>query len=619
MPQASKLQICKEVLDLFVLVIDHEESPLRSSRSSSLDQAEVIDLPALFKSEPRRTQESSGVDGPSMTSDFNTIEWTRQRRLLDRELRRLLKWDLAFHYDEGKTRKTQTEYDSQTTKKAETLLYGIGETLGKLLRDDLHLDKKVDRIRYLSKNDCSTEISTENVSENESYNPLEAIQTAINSLFELLHPLKRKRSIPLSHLIPDLASLDSRPSKITARQGEKFQVHSMGDINRNEILRAGYPQSRRRVQFSLGDLDARSSAEEPSSSDTTPLTTFGENEQSQEMRGGQRVNETNQDSSTENKIIVKIADSPDAFRKASHDTKPSSTSSTTEIAKPQIRRVFSSEVPAGLFSDIDLKDPTLLSERFENLSLVYTQFSPAAITDRLCYLARVEKTPIQYFKSDGLAGCQILDPVLSKPLYRLESIQALILGLPDWQVSNRPEEAHHSRSAVSMIYFSLLEEVFTCAVEFSRILQMRFEVNQKVGSVKHDLRMFCACIRQLSELNEGVDSQFQTFQPQLRRVIEKIEILDSKISPDSAAELKNVDSDGEAPSLGSNTSFFVEGHSSCNSASVAKKSGFSFPFFKCRPLSLACFLSSSDDIPIELSEDEVSGDFVTLKVRDLFK
>lgn len=473
----------------------------------------------------------------------------------------------------------------------------------------------MDRVRYLPKDDCSIETSIENVSQNEKYDPLEIIKTTTNHLFELLQPLKRKRSIPLGHSMPDLTSLNSRPSKIPARPRGNFEVHGRGELKHNEIMKAKYSQSRRRVHFSLGGIDTNTHAEEPLSSDKTTFTTLDENEEIPRIQGGQRVGRNIQCTTPGSKIIVKIADNPDAFQKASHDTIPTTSSSVTEMVTSQIRRIVSSEIPTDVFSNIDLEDPTLLSKRLASLSMEYTQFSPAAITNKLCDLARIEKTPLQYFESNGNTVCHDLDPELSKPLYRLESILALVMSFPDWEVFIRPGEAHHCRSAVSMIYFSLLEEIFVYAKEFLHVLQLRFEVKQKVGSVKPDLRIFCACIRQLSVLNEGVDSQFQAFQPQLQRVIEKIEILDSNIDHDIAAGRENVDLDKEAPSLGSNIPL-VAGDSSCNSE--INKGDFCFSFRKCYPFSLACFLSSRDDILTEVRENEVSGAFVTFKVQELF-
>lgn len=132
MPPITKVQICKEVLDLFVLITDQEESPFQSSRSPSSYQAEVIDLSELFKIESWRTQEPSGMEmGPSVIPDFNCMEWRRQKLLLNRELRRLLKWDLAFRHDEDNTGNDQADCDRQATKKAEVLFSRIGQTLAR--------------------------------------------------------------------------------------------------------------------------------------------------------------------------------------------------------------------------------------------------------------------------------------------------------------------------------------------------------------------------------------------------------------------------------------------------------------------------------------------------------
>lgn len=95
-------QLQDEVLALFVAILEEETSPLSpSSMPSTYERRPLILPPKSLSMRRGRPISITGVviEGSkvrSKTANFHSMPWPQQRRLLDRELRRLLKWNSGF-------------------------------------------------------------------------------------------------------------------------------------------------------------------------------------------------------------------------------------------------------------------------------------------------------------------------------------------------------------------------------------------------------------------------------------------------------------------------------------------------------------------------------------------
>jgi hypothetical protein len=334
----------------------------------------------------------------------------------------------------------------------------------------------------------------------------------------------------------------------------------------------------------------------------------------------------------EKKIVLKIADRANAF--VEENCPPNSGTfwlwnEKNEETPPRIKRIGTNE--AEMIKKLDPKISEL-NKLFSSLSF-QTGFSSAGIVGKLLDLAQQEK-PI-----DG-PGLLSFNPEAST-LYRLDSILALFTGLPDWQIYTMPDQKKYSMAAVSMIKYSLLEQVMVCVVDFSHDLRSRLEKPAVSSAV--ELRFFCACIQRLSKcignMNGGLQSQLGMLTTTLTMVVVNIGQSsttkgkkESVSSPyfkgnkqesqdDAMIGTASVPTPGSAnagsDTMGESDSSFENG-----SSGIAEdfENEFRSAFSKYRPLALACYLESAVEqgSDLGLHPTYVPSGLESLTVKDLF-
>jgi hypothetical protein len=111
-PSEAIVELRKEVLALFVLISRSDESPLQHSSTSASQGTESKDVHTLLSGNV--AAENLLLPNEPGKRRFESMEWSRQKGLLNRELRRLLSWDLDAAANGQDDDTTQTSQDQIT-------------------------------------------------------------------------------------------------------------------------------------------------------------------------------------------------------------------------------------------------------------------------------------------------------------------------------------------------------------------------------------------------------------------------------------------------------------------------------------------------------------------------
>jgi hypothetical protein len=581
------------------------------------------------------------------------MEWSQQRLLLGRELRRLIKWDYSLGQED--IRPDVMDLD-RTVAVIESALCSIGTALVEckyttrygvsritdclVLGNGPQFTELVDRFerlpRNVERNDILAHIGSPSlpdavavdrevdVPKDKRHDPLDVIKTAIDDLYAPLHPLKRKNSTS------ELTMVNERPAKLSIKTGIDTESISMREP------RAEAPRNGRKVRFSFvepddshvesDDSDVRRTVT-PIQSESRSLDAMSPLVRTNSMSsalGSLRGSESQFDSLQtlgneadirKRKIILKIADHVDAFDVVREGETAAILTPVTENTRPQIKRIPSTTVSTDFFHSFDVDDVSLLGEAFENLRLT-PDFSSAGIANELLHIARAVVEPTTT-KKERMTDSQSLTSGQSRYLQRLDSLLGIFASLPAWRIYTTPDgQRRYAKSAMSMIYFSLLEEVVSCALEFSRELLICLGDGQKSDNNEADIAFFCACIQRLSDINEDMDTGFDTFQPQLQRVIKKL----SALGP--GAKLVTLVDQKQRSNMNTYTPICKDCGPQPDSAEPTGNISAHYSFRTYEPLSLACYLGSAtghDSLVISESGDsEVPVGLESLTVSTLF-
>jgi hypothetical protein len=329
----------------------------------------------------------------------------------------------------------------------------------------------------------------------------ESIQTAINYLFEPEpEPLRRKNSVLGSASTTAPLQTPTLPGSSDAKGPPK------------SAMKTDRSHKRQRAHFEVGDehddIVLADSSDTVLAPDTLEETVSEEATSPLSMLGsGPELEPVKQE--LQGKIVLEIADRLDAFETTSSNRKTS--------PRPRITRFKSSELPSKP-SEMSLAFDSL-SANFSGLNIT-SQFSSAAITNKLLNLARTRRMSSKIEHSSDT----------STVLCRFDQVLGLTASLPSWKIYVTSDDQHreHAKSAMSVIYFSLLEEAVSCAVSASQALQHELSDNETESeTTEKDFEFFCACIQRLSGVQQSVKGTFDAFEVQLERVVSKLSLLDT--------------------------------------------------------------------------------------------
>ena len=399
---------------------------------------------------------------------------------------------------------------------------------------------------------------------------LEDIRTAVDLLFESLHSLKRKHA-------SDPTVVNTRLAKIPMRDGRSIESINDMESRLQEDMRPLSPSTARKVQFSadVHVLDPASEAmpkfpmippspRDKEGKDPERQATLSPEIESPEIRPDSR-------------IVLKIANRVNGFREVSSLPQPSPSICAADFQKTKFKRMNSTEFPSNLIQDTEEDS---LVKALKKLQLEQ-QDNFGNITSSLIALARFGEES-QWAITDNL---DLKSEVIAS-LQAIDSCLALHASLPEWQIHFMRGKNQYAKSAVSIIYFSLLNEVATSAYSFVLAMVDQLELEKGTSSVAKPIIFFYACIKRLLKLNEDMGKKFQVFQPEIEGIVERLQIL------------RSVDYTGVF-----------------SGKSDAK-------FRNCEPLSLACYsLSTADQMmpaSLGLEEEEIPSSLESLTARELF-
>jgi len=590
----SVSQLRKEVIALLILITRADESPLQRSKAAAPRRPKSVDLHTLLATEcPSETPALPAVSDRSQDHprkrDFDSLEWFRQKNLLNRELKRLLSWNLeastsAQHEDTTQIDQGQIVADAFASigkaliERESTQPWSASFLLNNsVLADDMLYEGCVARIERLIRNIKHGVLTNEDSHGEQEDSPFDRIQTAINYLFEP-EPLRRKNMT----LSPALVAPSMQTSILPNHIGVEGPAKKAQKVDHLHI--------RQKPRFALGDEDEDLVISDSPNTDPTQEKSIG---QAQDAATPSSSADSHADEDgIERKIVLEIADRLDAFQKRSdvRQSKVSAGHQTDE--RPQIKRLTSSEFP---------REPSEISAVIDSLAKmsITSQFSSTAITNELLKLARTKREPLWVDDSSQILG-------------RFDQILGLTATLPSWNVYICADykQQEHAKSAMSLIYFSLLEEAVSCAVSASEALQEELNDGDVSEVVQWDAAFFCACIQRLSGVQQSVKGTFDAFQPQLDRLVSKLELLDTlnasmpcAASPDDATSTNASsctvdDEDATAPAYSRDDILYHE----------------------YEPLALACYLSASGAGrgSVSSSDEGVLDHLEAMSVKSLF-
>ncbi|KAH7083734.1 hypothetical protein FB567DRAFT_91094 [Paraphoma chrysanthemicola] len=569
-------QLRKEVISLFISITRAGESPLQCSQSSASRRPKSVDLRTLLATECPSERQPPTKDHP-MKRDFDSLEWFRQKDLLNRELRRLLSWNLEASTDGLSEEATQ----SHQARIVADAFASIGKALIELLADDMLYEGGVARIERLIRN-VKHGVPTNGDSHGEPEgSPFDRIQTAINYLFEP-EPLRRKNITKARDLVA--------PSIPPSSQFD----HTGIDDSSKKAQKVDHLQRPQKPRFALEDEDndlAVSDSLRPDPTQDKSVKKASDVAISTESKAGSEHDEHE----LESKIVLEIANRPDAFQKPSNLQKTEAFTRDQKDQRPGIKRLKSSEFPS---------EPSEISAVIDSLAAlnINSQFSSAAITEELLTLARPKRG----------ASSTAHSSEASQVLCRFDQILGLIASLPSWKIyiCVDHKQKDHAKSAMSLIYFSLLEETISCAVSVSEALQEELNDADVPTEVKRNVEFFCACIQRLSSVQQSVKGTFDALQHQLDRVVSKLSLLDTLIaSMPCAASQENAGPTDDSPSV-----------ANVEDTTAAANSGDEIFFHEYEPLALACYLTANSGGHgyVRLSDEGDFDDLEAMSVKSLF-
>ncbi|KAL4875067.1 hypothetical protein BJY04DRAFT_224375 [Aspergillus karnatakaensis] len=570
-----------EILQLFALIAEQKASPILPFYHSSLE-------PTAFDTQlaPKQVGDGSKEDCSNSeedrtrdpqrgrTADFRSMGWTEQQLLLDRELRRLLIWDEDFWEASRKSLETDR------LRAIDASFSSIGTTLIQILRQNPQLEEQVECVdRMLNKPDRAA-LQRKDDTKTADDDPLENIRIAIDHLFQALHPLKRRRERSRARSLPRFGSPPGSFSIIaTPRQGSRSINLDERNVVKDKSLKS--PRMIKHVRFKPGGFEDETSEDEeegPSrksrflGKDDIPTSVIPSTDSTH----------------TEGRLVIQISDRPEAFQKAPTLSAPS----LTPLVRPRISRVRTHEMPKKIRNFDWEAEIAFLSKNYADLSLS-SPASSADITDRILNIAQTEE--LVPYEPGSEAGARQAHPTstLSLLFTRLGSTLGLARGLPDWQIFTMPDQHDYAKSAVLLIYFSILREIISCAVSISKDLQSKLlERTEAPPGDGDDIDIFCAYIQQLSEVTDSMDSGSHFFQPQLQGVITRLKTITSGSTQVSTT--------------------------ATNMTSRIEKSDFPKVGVRYHPLAVACYLSpATSNFTDPSSANEIPNDLIPRVAREL--
>jgi hypothetical protein len=167
-----------------------------------------------------------------------------------------------------------------------------------------------------------------------------------------------------------------------------------------------------------------------------------------------------------------------------------------------------------------------LSADFANLQLSTKRLSAEVANKFLTLLP-------SYWLSDPNRMLQLIDEFhhedleLSQPLSLVISLLALLECLPDWTVYTTTSDQFAARTALTLVYCSLLEHVLNHAVDLSSIIEQSIDEMVKRPKDTKELQLvmqiFHTSIQRLANLDFSPDDLVVPFQPDLKMALRKLE------------------------------------------------------------------------------------------------
>jgi hypothetical protein len=228
----------------------------------------------------------------------------------------------------------------------------------------------------------------------------------------------------------------------------------------------------------------------------------------------------------EKKIVLKLADHPDAF--VERRGGPDSTISST-LKRDVLRKV----------SQLDTRElsPNMLelSEQFSTLGL---RLPSAAVVKKLRELSQNEALEDVANPSNSISSTsELLDTV--------NSILALFKSMPDWYVYTRVNQKRYAAAAVSFIRYSLLEQVTTCIADISFLLESRLTQSSDTGRVQSQFGALCDLIPMVDQLEKLIrdSKRDRDLQLYLRLIETRLMIATADIEHAEKSQADCLDSD----------------------------------------------------------------------------
>ncbi|KAJ5702651.1 hypothetical protein N7488_010199 [Penicillium malachiteum] len=434
---------------------------------------------------------------------------------LEREFRRLLKWELAFQNEGGDI--CVPDY----VEPVEAALFSIARNLASIIKEDPELDQVIAGVKSIFETKGHTSMFSENISGcQSSADSIQNVEDSINRLFEVLSSF-RALSYTRAHSMSRLPAMPSLSSTIL-RSRKRSNVKASIDSGKEDVdteLRANYPPARKlkRVRFSL-----EASGGEDLERNESPRKKLRllERDDSSSLYSGARTKDT------EGRIILCLFNSCEAFSSAPH-------------SKPWIKRPKTDEILVEKF----------LSEDFP---------TSADLTNKILDLLMIDGVP-ETWKLDA-------DPRLHmESLDHLDAVSTLIEHFPDWQIFTSPRQHVYAKSAITLVYFSLLKEATDL---ITKNVPSQLEKTHMKNGVRDHREFLCACMERFLRVNRRLDTAFPAFDIQIESLI-------SKLKPPSTSILSSYET-GRDGATGSGRSRL---HKFC-------------------PLSIACFYLSGPEFAV---------------------
>ncbi|KAL5408612.1 hypothetical protein PMIN04_011362 [Paraphaeosphaeria minitans] len=567
----ASLELREEVLNLFRLILRQETSPFRSCSSDfsiSVGNITISSGPTagtVILTETRDTNQIR-ASTPATPTDFYCKTWLQQKRLLEREFRRLLIWDAGF---KEKSRLEDHGIDIELT---ETSFTALAISLAESLGDNMMCQDRVDHIMQLSKPKDEAQSQLERGSQpRKNVDLLEDIRATVDLLLKSLHSHKRKHA-------SDSTAAHSRPAKTSMREGRTIESINAMESRLQETMPPPSPSTSRKVQFSADVHVLDSASEAMPMFPTVPPNPPDKGGKARERQSTPPREHKSPEISPDHRIVLKIANRVNGFREATNLPQPSPFRSTANPRKTMFKRLNSTEFPSNLIQDTQ---EDLLVKELKKLQLE-EQDDLGNITSSLIAFAR--------FREESLWDDTDIPHLMSeinKSLRAIDSSLALHASLPEWQIHFMRGKNQYAKSAISIICFSILNEIAKHTHLFVSEIVFHLDAElERVSSVVKPIVFFYACIEKLSKQNKEMGTKFQVFQPEIEKIIESLEIL------------RQAD---------------VTGMFSSESCAT---------FRHCEPLSLACYSLSTADQTMPatlcLEEEEIPSGLESLAVRDLF-